>query len=247
MVRRILAATLLAVCVAAVVVYQISRPAKVSADPAVFVPSPAFFEKLSPGFRTSIADAYYLATVQYYGEHLKSDQRFDSLPAMVDLVTTLSPHFKRAFFFGAFALIDAGRPDVAYRILERGFRENRNDWHFPAYLGFFAYTYGAAKDRDALAAEWYGKAAAIPGRPDYLPRIAAALLAKGGQTEKAIIMWGQVYTAGDKYSQRRAVNELDKLLPNDKQARMKAVAPLYDTMPIADFEALIAELFKGYE
>jgi len=239
--------TLLAVCVAGVVGYQVSRPTRVSASPSVFVPSPAFFEKLSPGFRTSIADAYYLGMVQYYGEHLKSDQRFDSMPAMVDLVTALSPHFKRAFFFGAFALIDANRPDVAYHILQRGFRENPTDWHFPSYLGFFAYTYATAKERDTLAAGWYEKAAAIPGRPEYLARIAASLLAKGGQVKKSIIMWGQVYTAGDKYSEQRAVTELNKLLPTEKQARMKAVAPLSGTMPKADFEALIAELFKGYQ
>ncbi|HEY5473341.1 MAG TPA: prepilin peptidase [Candidatus Limnocylindrales bacterium] len=43
-----------------------------------------------------------------------------------------------------------------------------------------------------------------------------------------------------------AVTELDSILPKDKAARMKAVAPLYDTMPRQEFEALTAELFKGY-
>ena len=43
----------------------------------------------------SIADAYYLRMVQYYGEHIESG-RLESLPAMVDLVTALSPHFMRA-------------------------------------------------------------------------------------------------------------------------------------------------------
>jgi hypothetical protein len=158
----------------------------------------------------------------------------------------LSPHFTRAYLFGAFALIDADRPDAGYATLRRGFAENPGDWHFPAYLGFFAYRYGQGKDKNLVAARWYEQAAAIPGSPSYLLRLAAALSAKGGEDQKAILMWGQVYMGGDKYVRQKAVTELDSLLPKDKGARMKAVAPLVDTMPKAEFEALLAELFKGY-
>jgi tetratricopeptide (TPR) repeat protein len=234
------------VCAGGVVAYQVSRPARAPANPNVFVPSAAFFLDFSPSFRTSVADAYYLAMVQYYGEHVTGDGRLDSLPQMVDLVTRLSPHFTRASMFGAFALMDAGRPDAGYEILKRGFKQNPGDWHFPAYLGFFAYRYGQGKDKDLAAARWYEKAAAIPGSPSYLLRLAAVLSAKGGEDEKAILMWGQVYLGGDKYVRQKAVAELDSILPKDKAARMKAVAPLYQTMPKAEFGALTAELFKGY-
>ena len=108
------------------------------------------------------------------------------------------------------------------------------------------YRYGAGKDKDLVASQWYQKAAAIPGSPSYIPRLAAVLATKGGDQEKAILMWGQAYLAGDKYARKRSVNELDKILPAEKGARMKAVAPLYGTMPVAEFNSLIAELFKGY-
>jgi hypothetical protein len=244
--KRLLALVVVLACAGGVVAYQVSRPAQAPADPRVFVPSAAFFLDFSPSFRTSIADAYYLAMVQYYGEHVTGDGRLDSLPQMVDLVTRLSPHFTRAYMFGAFALIDAGRPDAGYATLKRGFKENLGDWHFPAYLGFFAYRYGQGKIKDLTAARWYEAAAAIPGAPSYLLRLAAALSAKGGEHQKAILMWGQVYMGGDKYVREKAVTELDSILPKDKAARMKAVAPLYDTMPRQEFEALTAELFKGY-
>ncbi len=94
---------------------------------------------------------------------------------------------------------------------------------------------------------WYQQAAEIPGSPDYLGRLAAALLAKGGEQEKAILMFGQAYLAGDKYARQKAVAGLEYILPKEKDARMKAVAPLYDTMPKAEFDALIAELFEGYQ
>ena len=246
MLRRALAVVVVVICAAAVVGYQVSRPAKAPAGPKVFVPSPDFFLDFSPSFRTTIADAYYLLMVQYYGEHMKGDKRLDSLPQMVDLVTTLSPRFTRAYLFGAFALIDAGRPDLSYELLERGFKQNPGDWRFPAYLGFFAYRYGAGPEKDLVASQWYQKAAAIPGSPAYLPRLAAILAAKGGDTQKAIVMWGQAYMGGDKYAQKRAVEELDKLLPREKGARMEALAPLVGTMPRDQLDALVAELFKGY-
>jgi tetratricopeptide (TPR) repeat protein len=244
--RRFVLVLLVLACAAGVVAYQATRPARAPANPRVFVPSSKFFEDFSPSFRTSIADAYYLMTVQYYGEHVRGDGRLDSLPAMLDLVTTLSPRFTRAYLFGAFALIDAGRPDASYELLQKGVKANPDDWRFPAYLGFFAYRYGEGKDKDLIAAQWYQKAAEIPGSPDYLKRLAAVLLAKGGEAEKAILMWGQAYLAGDKYARTRAVTELDKILPQDKEARMRALAPLYGTMPKAEFEALIADLFEGY-
>jgi len=244
--RRVVAVVAVVVCAAGVVAYQATRPARAPATPRVFVPSPRFFLDFSPSFRTSIADAYYLNMVQYYGEHARGDGRFDSLPQMVDLVTRLSPHFARANIFGAFALIDAGRPDLSARVLRRAFSENPGDYRYPSYLGFFAYRYGKGKTKDVVAAHWYQKAASIPGSPSYLTRLAAVLMGKGGETQKAILMWGQVYSAGDKYARQKAVVGLERILPKEKQARMKAVAPLYGTMPKADFEALIAELFQGY-
>ena len=246
MARRVVAVLIVLLCAAGVVAYQVSRPTKAPAGARVFVPAPQFFLDFSPSFRTTIADAYYLMMVQYYGEHVNGDGRLDSLPQMVDLVTTLSPHFTRAYLFAAFALIDAGRPDASYEVLKRGFAENPDDWRFPAYLGFFVYRYGSGKGKDLVAANWYQKAAAIPGSPAYLARLSALLAAKGGDTEKAIVMWGQAYMGGDKYVQARAVSELDKLLPTEKGARMKALAPLVGTMPKDQFDALIAALFKGY-
>ncbi len=246
MLQRALAVVVVLLCAAGVVGYQVTRPAKAPAGPKVFVPSPSFFLDFSPSFRTTIADTYYLLMVQYYGERMKDDKRLDSLPEMVDLVTTLSQHFTRAYLFGAFALVDAGRPELSYELLQKGFKENPDDWRFPAYLGFFAYRYGSGEEKDLVASQWYEKAATMPGSPEYLPRLAAILAAKGGDTEKAIVMWGQAYMGGDKYAQERAVEELDELLPEEKGARMKALAPLYGTMPQDQFDALIAALFKGY-
>jgi hypothetical protein len=246
--RRVVAIVIVVACAAGVVAYQATRPAKAPAASQVFVPSPRFFLDFSPSFRTSIADVYYLNMIQYYGEHFGKG-RLESMPAMVDLVTALSPHFIRPYSFGAFALVDAGRPDLSVKLLKRGFEENPSQWRFLAHLGYFAYQYGPGSKRqnDLEAAQWYEKAAAVPGASPFLLRLAAVLSGKGGDLEKAVTMWGQVYDGGDKYARKKAVDGLDRILPSEKTARMKALAPLVGTMPKDELNQLIAELFKGYQ
>lgn len=250
MIRRVIVVLIVILCAAGVVTYQATRPAKAAGNPNPFVPSPRFFLDFSPSFRTSIADAYYLSMMQYYGTYHGKAAKLGSLAAMSDLVTTLSPKFKTAYYFAAFALVDTGHPELGYALLKKGFEANQDSpdrWQFPVILGFFAYHYGFGEDKSLEAADWYQQAAAIPGSPDYVDRLAAVLLGKGGETEKSILLWGQVYAEGDKYSRKKAVDGIDRILPEEKTARMKAVAPLYQTMPEAEFEALIAELFEGYE
>ena len=170
---------------------------------------------------------------------------------MVDLVTALSPHFIRPYLFGAFALVDAGRPDLSVKLL-RARLSGRipTEWGFPAYLGYFAYQYGSGskKQNDLAAARWYEKAAAIPGSPAYLPRLAAVLSGKGGRAREGGHHVGSgVLRRATSTRGRRPSTGSSASCPTDKAARMKALAPLYDTMPKDEFEALIAELFKGYE
>ncbi len=247
MFKRLIAVLVVVACAAGVVMYQAMQPAKVVGNPRPFVPSPRFFLDFSPSFRTSIADAYYLSMMQYYGTYHGKAAKLGSLKAMSDVVTSLSPKFTTAYYFAAFALVDTGHPELGYALLQKGFRENPDNWQFPILLGFFAYHYGFGEDGSLEAAKWYQEAAALPGSPDYVSRLAAVLLGKGGETEKAVLLWGQVYTQGDKYSRKKAVDGLNRILPGAKTERMKAVAPLYGTMPKAEFETLIAELFASYD
>lgn len=246
MVRRVFVALIALACVAAVIGFQVTRPARADSDPRVFVPSPRFFEKLSPSFRTSIADVYWLGIVQYYGEHIEGDRRLDSLPAMLDLVTTLSPHFIEPYLFSTFALVDAGKPQQAVDLLERGYRANPGNWRLPYQLGILAYFSDgqAKKTRSLAAAKWFTTAAKLPGSPVFLPRLAAGMLSRGGERERAILMWGPIYTDGDKFAREKAVASLDTLLPKGKDARTRALVPLYRTMPKQAFEELLAQLFK---
>lgn len=246
MLRKLGVVLLLAACVAGVIGFQATRPSKASGGAQTFVPSPRFFMDFSPSFRTTIADAYWLLTVQYYGEHVNGDHKLGSLAGMLDLVTSLSPRFKQPYLFGAFALVDAGQPQKGYELLKKGVATMPTDWHLATTLGAFVYEYAGNADKSRLAAGWYEKAAALPGSPEWTKSVAAALLTKGGEAEKAALLWAQVYGSGDRYSQQKAVAALDQILPKQKEARMKAVAKLAMMMTPAQLNALVADLFKGY-
>jgi hypothetical protein len=165
---------------------------------------------------------------------------------MVNLVTSLSPHFTEAYFFGAFSMIDVGHPDTAYALLQQGFRANPRDWRFPFYLGFFAYTYASGVHKDQVVAQWYAQAARLPGAPSFVPRLAAELATRGNQRQTAIDLWTQVYCQGEKYQRQTAVSALDKLLPTNKVARERAVAALEGVVPKSVFAQFVADLFQGY-
>jgi hypothetical protein len=152
MVRKLGVVLLLAACIAAVVGFQVSRPSKAAGGTRTFVPAPRFYMDFSPSFRTTIADAYWLQTIQYYGAHINGDRKLGSLADMLDLVTSLSPRFKQPYMFGAFALVDAGQVKKGYQLLLKGAKELPDDWRLTTTLGAFIYEYAGNKDKASLAA-----------------------------------------------------------------------------------------------
>ncbi|HQJ97200.1 MAG TPA: hypothetical protein PLB30_01420 [Thermoleophilia bacterium] len=243
--RRLALVVVCLACAGIVVAYQVTRPAEERRIGQPFVPSPQFFLDFSPSFRTTIADAYWLQTIQYYGEHVRTDQRYDRLKAMIDLVTMLSPKFERAYLFGAYALLDAGLAQEAYDLLGRGFEENPDAWKLATNAGILMYSYGAEDVKREVAAKWFERAAAVEGAPLYVSRIAARLLGEGGEVDKALALWAEVYATGDKYSRAKALAGMDAILPKDPATRRAALERVRDLMAPRTFSELVRKLGAG--
>ncbi len=250
MLRRVVAIVVVVACAAGVVAYQVTRPAKAPADPRVFVPSPRFFLDFSP----ELPHVDRRRLLSEHGAVLRrardERRRLESLPAMVDLVTALSPHFMRPYRFGAFALVDAGRPDLSVEAAaSAAFRANPTEWGFPCLPGLLRLSVWLRQQE----AERPGGRPLVRegGRHPGEPRLPLSPCGDADRQGRGRGEGGRHVGSG--VCGRRQVlaaegrRRAERILPKDKQARMKAVAPLYRTMPKAEFEALIAELFKGYE
>lgn len=148
------------------------------------VPKSATFALLSPALRLSVADLYWLLTVQYIGEFRRERRGFEKLYPLVDLVTDLDPGHGYAYHTAGIVLSANGRLEESDRILEKGMEPGRpNWWTYGFYRAFNDYFY---RGDYAAAAVWAERAARTPGASTNISHLAMALQVKRGDPENAV-------------------------------------------------------------
>lgn len=153
-------------------------------------------QRLALGFDNLVADAYWMRTVVYFGSQRRATrgQNFDQLYPLLDLVTSLDPHFKVAYRFGSIFLAEpypggAGRIDQAVQLLQKGAAVDPRRWEYVLDIGFVYYWW--ARDY-ARASEWFKKAGEIPGAAAWLAPLAATTLAEGGNRQSSRQLWTEL-------------------------------------------------------
>ena len=172
-------------------------------------------DRLSLSFDSVAADVYWIRTVQYYAQERKSQRvsgRYELLSPLLDLTTTLDPHFAVAYQFGAIFLAEpppdgAGRLDLAIALLEKGLRVEPR-WQYAEALGFLHYWH--SHDLLAAAGE-FNRAARMPGAPKWLGPLTANMLAKGGDQEAAKVLFGELAKSEEKWIRELAERRLREL------------------------------------
>ena len=145
---------------------------------------------------------------------------------LLDLTTTLDPRFNIAYRFGAVFLAESyprgpGRPDLAVALLEKGLRERPDKWEYMQDIGFVHYWY----DHDyRAAANWFRKAAEVPGAPWWLRSLAATTLVRGGDRQSSRAMWEAIRQSAEvdwlrldaerRLGQLQALDDIDALQPS---------------------------------
>ena len=182
------------------------------------LPRAAVLRPLLLGFHPLAADLYWLRTIQYFGGHLETDRQFTSLYELVDLVTSLDPHFVVGYELGGLFLSIVKRNPEAIAIYEKGIKANPERWELPYDLGRLYFL--EFKDYPA-ALHWWQAADRLPGRPDYLPRMIARLYSKTGALETAFELWKELYEmSNNDWVRKTALREMRKIL-----AEMRAQGP----------------------
>ena len=178
------------------------------------------------GFDAILADVYWIRAIQHFGGTRRSesgDKTYAQLYPLLDLTTTLDPHFNVAYRFGAIFLAEEhpngpGRTDLAIALLERGLAADPKRWQYAQDAGFVHYWW--RQDYKA-AAEWFDRASHIEGAPWWLRSMAATTLAEGGDRQSSRQLWQQLYETTDdtwvrdnaqlKLAQLRALDDIDAL------------------------------------
>ena len=206
----------------------------------LYVKSPQAVQRLALGFDAVAADIYWIRAIQHFGADRRSSRttgRFELLAPLLDLTTTLDPHFSIAYRYGAILLALAqpdgpGRPDQAISLLEKGLSHNPGRWQFAYDIGFIHYFYTG--DYEA-AGRWFERAGKMPRAPAWILPLAATTIARGGDRESARAMLLNLHEASEPYIRRaversllqlRALDEIDQLqFLVDRYAIDQAVHP----------------------
>jgi tetratricopeptide (TPR) repeat protein len=182
----------------------------------LYVRSGATARRMALSFKGLAADVYWIRTIQHFGRDLHSSRttgRFELLQPLLGLTTSLDPYFNIAYRFGALFLAmpqpsGAGRVDEAVALLERGLAASPTRWQYAYDAGFAYYLY--AGDYRA-AGEWFTKAAAMPGAPDWLHALAATTVARGGDRAFARRLLHELAASDQAYLRKDATRGLAQI------------------------------------
>ena len=185
----------------------------------LYLPSGKFVREFSLGYREVVADAVWLSAVQYYGDFRKGNHDLRYFSGLIDIVTTLDPHFTFAYLFGALVVSeDAGSFEEGTDILKRGMSRNPTSWQLPFEIGFLNFV---NRRDNALAARYFELASRLPGAPEYAGRFAAFVYSKAGDSGSSIRMWEEYKEhADDPFLKELAERYIEKL--NRESAGKKA-------------------------
>ena len=190
--------------------------------------------RMALSFRSVLADVYWIRAIQYFAATRLQHRPIagdDLLYPLLDVTTTLDPAFNIAYRFGATFLAEKraaglGRPDLAVKLLDKGFAQNPSKWQ---YLYDKAFIYYWHENDYRTAAHWFAEAAKVPESADWLPGLAAYMLVQGGDRQSSRFMFQQLRDSAEhEYMRKNAQHRLDQLDLLDLIDRLNAVLARYE-------------------
>ena len=198
-----------------------TSPHMVISDESLYFASGDTIKKMSLGLDGLVADIYWIRTVQYFGGKLYENQeagsntrdiRMELLAPLLNIIVRLDPHHMSAYRFGAIFLPERDLP-AAIDLLERGIRENPDEWRLYQDLGFIYWQSGDY----AKAAEWYERGSRVPGALWWMRDLAGVMKIRGGSRETARIIYEGYLSSEDETIRAQALGRLKQLRSLDER------------------------------
>ncbi len=198
-----------------------ARPPIAAEEEAPWLPPAAAVRPLFLGYHALAADLFWIRTVQYFGAHMQTDRKYPHLYRLVDLTTSLDPHFVDAYQLGGLFLSLGRAYPESIAIYRKGIEHNPERWELPYDLGRM---YFLDLGDIPAALEWFERAITLPGHAHYIPRLVARLRARVGLIEAALELWERMLeTTDNEYVRKMAEEEIRKLRARQRGAPATAV------------------------
>ncbi len=182
-----------------------------------YLPSSDFMKMASLGYRELAADLYWFRAVQYYGGYRLSQNDIHLFNHLAEMITDLDPNFIGAYKLSALVITeDLGNFAAAKNLMEKGLRNNPDDYWLTFEMGFLYFLEG----RDYKESEKYFRVAGTLPNSDgnRAARFAADAASKGGNIEASIALWNEMAENGDnRYIRELAERYIAKLEAKKKQ------------------------------
>jgi tetratricopeptide (TPR) repeat protein len=212
---------------------EMAYPVAPVTDRLLYLRSGKTADRLMLDFDALAADIYWIRSIQSYGRDLKNrnqPDRFALVGPLLDLTTTLDPHFLIAYRFGSIFLAfeppnGPGRTDLAIQLLEKGLAADPTRWQLAHDIGFVHYFH----TRDyATAAEWFERAAAMPNAPSWIGPFAAITKAGGGNRSGARQILRGLAVSQEDYVRRMAERSLQQLDALDSIDQLEGIVQRFN-------------------
>ncbi|HSG29654.1 MAG TPA: hypothetical protein VLA34_14325 [Candidatus Krumholzibacterium sp.] len=175
-----------------------------------YLPSSEFMKIASLGYRNMASDLLWFKAIQYYGGYRQAQNNIALFSHLADVITDLDPRFVGAYKLSALIITeDLGDFEEGVRLMEKGLRNNPEDYWLTYEMGFLHYIGG----RDYSEAErYFRQAASLPGADGRAARFAADAAKKGGDLETSIILWSEIAeNTDDKYVREMAQKYIEEI------------------------------------
>jgi len=164
--------------------YLTENRAKENKQKFYFVPDLKYLSLASATHKTFLSYLFFIRGILDLNEPFPvSIDRMDYLLANFKAAGALEPALTRAYFFGGVVAARNQRDSLkAIAFLEEGSRQNPGNWKFPFWIGLNYLELGDY----SRAAEYYQKAARLPGSPSYIKTNLTFFYYKSGEVSQGM-------------------------------------------------------------
>ncbi len=170
-------------------------------EEALYLSNGEQVKRLALGYDALLADVYWIRAIQYFGENaianrgVSSSQRTPPrlLYPLLEVTTTLDPHYIEPYRFGGFFLADYVDEQLALDLLQKGIRANPDNLNLWLDLAFLYWSSGDCESASVA----YEKAGKVTGAAPWVAQMAPVVLAECGKREFALRMLSTMYQSTD--------------------------------------------------